>query len=244
MVWLLRSHLRCPKIKFYREISTPQILFCFQHCTGVSYASRVRLTENHNLRLGVGINYQSIRLDGNALTTEEQNDPTLGQYFGTFSDMQVVDANIGLALTHRQYYLSYAVHRINSGKVSSGDEFMEGYPAEQFVQVGFRESLTPNLSLITNAFFRNRKDLPNILELNLKVLLMDKVWVGAGHRIDYANNLQFGFLTKRLKLGYVFEFPMGKSYLLPGNTHEFTVILNLFKNNEKNKFAQDEVLIW
>lgn len=169
----------------------------------VSYASRVRLTENHNLRLGVGINYQSIRLDGNAMTTEEQNDPTLGQYFGTFSDMQVLDANIGLALTHRQYYVSYAVHRINGGKISSGDEFMAGYPAEQFIQAGFRESLTPNLVIATNAFFRSRKDLPNILELNIKALLMDKVWIGVGHRVDYANNLQFGFLTKRLKLGYL-----------------------------------------
>lgn len=210
----------------------------------VSYASRVRLTENHNLRLGLGINYQSISLDGNALTTEEQNDPTLGQYFGTFSDMQVLDANIGLALTHRQYYVSYAVHRINGGKISSGDEFMEGYPAEQFIQAGFRESLTPSLALVTNAFFRSRKDLPNILELNIKALLMDKVWIGVGHRVDYANNLQFGFLTKRLKLGYLYEFSMGKSYLLPGSTHEFTVILNLFKDNVKNKFVRDEVLIW
>lgn len=210
----------------------------------ISYASRVRLTENHNLRLGLGINYQSVRLDGNAMTTEEQNDPTLGQYFGSFSDMQFLDANIGMALTHRQYYFSYAIHRINGGKASSGDNFMEGYPAEQFVQAGFREALTPNLAIITNAFFRSRKDLPNIVEMNIKVLLMDKVWVGAGHRIDYASNLQFGFLTKRLKLGYVYEFPMGQSYLLPGNTHEFSVILNLFKDNVKNKFVKDEVLIW
>ncbi|OOG76132.1 type IX secretion system membrane protein PorP/SprF [Algoriphagus sp. A40] len=210
----------------------------------LSYASRVRLTESHNLRLGVGINYQSIRLDGNALTTEEQNDPTLGQYYGTFSDMQLIDANVGIALTHRQYYLSYGVHRVNGGKISSGDKFMEGYPAEQFVQAGFRETITPNLALITNALFRSRKDLPNVVELNIKALLMDKVWIGAGHRFDYATNLQFGFLTKRMKLGYIYEFPMGKSYLLPGSTHEFMVVVNLFKDNEKNKFVPDEVLIW
>lgn len=210
----------------------------------ISYASRVRLTENHNLRLGVGVNYQTVRLDGNAMTTEEQNDPTLGQYYGAFSDMQFLDANIGIALTHRQYYFSYAVHRINGGGASRGDNFMEGYPAEQFIQAGFREAITPNLSIITNAFFRSRKDLPNVVELNIKALLMDKVWVGAGHRIDYASNLQAGFLTKRMRVGYLYEFPMGRSYLLPGSTHEFTVALNLFKDNIKSKFAKDEVLIW
>ncbi|WP_234364294.1 type IX secretion system membrane protein PorP/SprF [Lunatibacter salilacus] len=36
-----------------------------------NYADRVRLTERHNLRLGTGVGYQSIRLDGNALTSEE-----------------------------------------------------------------------------------------------------------------------------------------------------------------------------
>jgi type IX secretion system PorP/SprF family membrane protein len=210
----------------------------------VSYASRVRLTENHNLRLGVGVNYQTVRLDGNAMTTEEQNDPALGLHFGGFSNIQFLDANIGIALTHRQYYFSYALHRINGGKFSSGDNFMDGYPAEQFVQVGFREAVTPNLAIITNAFFRSRKDLPNIMELNVKALLMDKVWVGAGHRINYASNLQFGFLTNRMKIGYLYEFPMGRSYLLPGSTHEFTVALNLFKDNAKNKFPKDEVLIW
>lgn len=210
----------------------------------ISYASRVRLTENHNLRLGVGVNYQTVRLDGNAMTTEEQNDPTLGQYFGSFSNMQFLDANIGIALTHRQYYISYALHRINGGKISSGDNFMNGYPAEQFIQAGFREVVTPNLSIITNALFRSRKDLPSVLELNIKALLMDKVWVGAGHRVDYASNLQVGFLTQRMKIGYLYEFPMGRSYLLPGSTHEFTVALNLFRDNVKNKFVKDEVLIW
>lgn len=210
----------------------------------LAYASRVRLTESHNLRLGVGVSYQSIRLDGNSLTTEQASDPTIGQYLGTFSDMQVIDFNVGIALTHANYYLSYGMHRVNGGKIQSGDEFMDGYPAEQMIQAGFRESLTPNVSIITNGFFRSRKDLPNVLELNLKALLMDKIWVGAGHRFEYANNLQIGVLTKRLRIGYVYEFPLKGTYLLANSTHEFTAILNLFRDNERNNVRPNDVLIW
>lgn len=209
-----------------------------------AYASRVRLTESHNLRLGVGINYQSIRLDGNALTSEQANDPTIGQYLGTFSDLQVIDFNIGIALTHANYYLSYGMHRVNGGSIQSGDEFMDGYPAEQMIQAGFRESLTKNVSIIANGFFRSRKDLPNVMELNLKALLMDRIWIGAGHRFDYANNLQVGVLTKRLRIGYVYEFPLSGTYLMSNSTHEFTAVLNLFRDNERNKFKPNEVLIW
>lgn len=208
----------------------------------VNYAARVRLTEKHNLRLGTGVSYQSIRLDGNALTTEEASDPTIGQYIGTFSNMNVVDFNIGMALTHANYYVSYGIHRVNGGNIQNGDEFMDGYPAEQMIQAGYREAVNENVVVAANGFFRSRKDLPDVLELNLKVLMMDRIWFGVGHRIDYATNAQIGFLAGKLRLGYVYEFPMANSYLLPGGVHEFSVALNLFRSNERR--AKDEALIW
>ncbi|WP_111672868.1 PorP/SprF family type IX secretion system membrane protein [Algoriphagus litoralis] len=208
----------------------------------VNYAARVRLTERHNLRLGTGVSYQSVRLDGNALTTEEASDPTIGQYLGTFSNLNVIDFNIGMALTHANYYISYGIHRVNGGNIQNGDEFMDGYPAEQMIQAGFREALNENVAVVANGFFRSRKDLPDVLELNLKVLMMDRLWFGVGHRLDYATNAQVGFLVGKLRLGYVYEFPMANSYLLPGGIHEFSLALNLFRTNERR--TKDEVLIW
>jgi type IX secretion system PorP/SprF family membrane protein len=208
----------------------------------VNYAARVRLTDKHNLRLGTGVSYQSIRLDGNALTTEEANDPTIGKYLGSFSNMNVLDLNIGMALTHANYYVSYGIHRVNGGDIQNGDEFMDGYPAEQMIQAGYREALNENLAVAVNGFFRSRKDLPNIMEFNLKLLMMDHFWLGVGHRVDYASNVQVGFLTGKLRLGYVYEFPMAESYLLPGGIHEFSLALNLFRTNERR--TRDEVMIW
>lgn len=208
----------------------------------VAYASRIRLTEKHNLRLGAGLSYQSVRLDGDALTPEDLDDPVLGQYLGGFSDMQVVDFNIGLALTHPKYYLSYGVHRVAGGAIVSGDEFMDGYPASNVVQGGYREALSPNLAVIFNAFYRTQKDVNDNFELNLKALLMDRFWLGAGHRVNSATNLQMGILTNRVRVGYLFEFPVGGGYSLPGNTHEFTAVFNLFRDNKRR--TDNEVLIW
>ncbi|PZV82155.1 type IX secretion system PorP/SprF family membrane protein [Algoriphagus aquaeductus] len=208
----------------------------------VNYAARVRLSRSHNLRLGTGVSYQSIRLDGNALTTEESDDPTIGKYYGTFSNLNVIDFNIGMALTHANYYLSYGVHRVNGGKSQRGDEFMEGYPAEHMVQAGFRQAVSENLAFTSNAFYRTRKNLPDIMELNLKLLMMDRFWIGMGHRFDYASNVQAGILTGKLRIGYVYEFPMVGSYLLPGGIHEFTVALNLFRFNERQ--SKDDVIMW
>ncbi|WP_230981249.1 PorP/SprF family type IX secretion system membrane protein [Echinicola salinicaeni] len=208
----------------------------------LGYASRIRLTEKHNLRLGAGVSYTNVKLDGTAMTVEQQNDELLGQYIGGFSDMQIIDFNVGLALTHEKYYLSYAMHQVNGGGFSSGDEFMDGRPINYIVQAGYREAISDKVAVIGNFFYRNQEDLPDNVEFNLKALLMDKLWLGAGHRVDYANNLQLGFLLKRVKVGYVYEFPTNGSYLLPGNTHEFMAIFSLFRTNER-KHAK-EVLIW
>lgn len=210
----------------------------------IGYASRIRLSKNHNLRLGAAVSYQSIRLDGNMFTSEESSDPTLSQYLGSFSDMQVIDFNMGMALTHRNYYVSYGVQRINGGSVSRGDQFMDGYPAEQIVQAGYREAISPSLAVIVNGFFRSRKDLANLAELNFKVLAMNKVWVGAGHRVDYSNNIQVGANLKQIRLGYVYEFPSGQRYLMTGTTHEITASFKLFPEVFRNKSNKTDVMMW
>lgn len=207
-----------------------------------NYAARIRISEKHNLRLGAGVTFQGIRLDGNALTPEEINDPTLGQYLGGFSNMNVIDFNLGMALTHSKYFFSYGVHRVNGGNIQSGDEFMNGYPAEQMVIAGYREALNEDLAVTASGFFRSRKDLPDVLELNMKLLLKDRFWLGIGHRFEYATNAQMGLVFGKMKLGYVYEFPVAQSYLLPGGIHEFSLMLNLFRPNVRR--SPEEVVIW
>lgn len=208
----------------------------------VAYASRIRLSRQHNLRLGAGVNYQNIRLDGNFLTSDEENDPTLIQYLGRFSHMKVIDFNLGIALTHANYYFSYGIHRVNGGKLTSGEEFMNAYPASSIFQTGYRNTVGDNMAVIFNAFYRIQKNLEDNLEFNLKALLMDRLWLGFGHRFDYATSAQLGVVADRFRLGYVYEFPVASRYNLRGNTHEFSVVFNLVRNNERTR--HQPVLMW
>ena len=71
--------------------------------------------------------------------------------------------------------------------------------------------------------------------------MKDRVWLGLGHCIDYASSLQAGFIGGKLRMGYVYEYPVVRSYLLPGGAHEFCLVLNLFRPNERRN--DNEVLI-
>jgi len=197
----------------------------------LGYASRVRLSKTTNLRLGAGINYKTIRLDGNNLTTKQASDPTTGRYANTFANLAILDFNLGLALTHNNYYISYAVHNVNGGKLNKGEVLMEGIAVSGIFQGGYRNRISENIALATNVMWRTQENYRDNVEFNFKVLLMNQMWVGAGHRVSYANSFQLGFILGKTRIGYVYELPMMRSYLLPNSTHEFMLSYSLFKGD-------------
>jgi type IX secretion system PorP/SprF family membrane protein len=168
-----------------------------------AYASRIRISDQHNLRLGAGFNYLSVRLDGNSLTAEQSQDATIGQYLGSFASMQIIDFNLGLALTHENYYLSYGMHNVNGGRLSSGDVFMDGKPVSMMVQAGYRHQFSESITGIGNFFFRKQSGFADNTEINLKAMMLDTFWVGAGHRFNYANSLHVGSLRGNIRVGSV-----------------------------------------
>ena len=142
--------------------------------------------------------------------------------------MNVLDLNIGMSVTHPNYYVSYGVHNVNQGSISSGDIFMDKKPRVGIAQAGYRNRFSENMTVITNAMWRTQSDLPANVEFNMKFLFNDKFWVGGGHRVDDTNNAQLGLLLGNLRFGYAYEWPMLKTYRLPYPTHEFMVSMRLF----------------
>jgi type IX secretion system PorP/SprF family membrane protein len=196
----------------------------------LSYSTRVKISNLANLRLGAGFNINQTRLDGNNLTTEQVNDPTVNQYLGGFANMSVMDFNLGMSLTHPNYYVSYGLHNVNQGSLSSGDIFMDRKPVVSIAQAGYRNKVTEQFTIATNLMWRSQYNLPDNVEMNLKVLFYDKFWVGAGRRLDYANSAQLGVVMGKMRFGYVYEWPVLKSYLLPNPTHEFMLSIRLFES--------------
>lgn len=207
----------------------------------INYASRIRISDQHNLRLGTGINFQTIQLDGNALTTDQLNDETVGQYYGSFANMTIYDFNLGIALSHHQYYISYGMHNVNAGKVSKGDDFIEGKPIIYMAQAGARGKISEYTALIGNFFYRKQKNLPDHIEFNSKVLFYNALWVGAGHRIDRASSFQLGFVQNSFRLGYIYEIPNKASHVAMGNTHELMMVWRIFQGNQA---AESKLNMW
>ena len=208
----------------------------------LAYASRIRLNESMNLRLGAGINYNNVQLDGNVLTSDMANDPILSPFQDRFAYMRILDFNLGMALTHENFYVSYAMHNVNQGKLISGEAFLDRKTPVSVFMAGYREAMTPSLALAANILYRRQSDLTDNLELNLKLLFAEMFWFGVGHRVTYANNFQLGFVMPQFRFGYIYELPMNRSFLLPNITHEFTMNFTVFKPGRLR--GNERVMIW
>jgi type IX secretion system PorP/SprF family membrane protein len=208
----------------------------------LAYASRIRLSENSNLRLGAGVNFNSVELNGNFLTSDMANDPKLAPFQNRFSDMRILDFNLGMAYTNENFYASYAVHNVNKGNLRSGEVFMERKTPVNIFMAGYREAVSPSLAIAANLMYRTQADLPNNIELNVKMLFAETFWFGMGHRATYANNFQLGFVLPQFRFGYSYELPLNRAFLLPNTTHEFTLFYSVFAKGRLR--GNERVMIW
>ncbi len=208
----------------------------------LAYASRIRLNEKSNLRLGAGINFNSVELNGNYLTSDMVNDPKLAPFQSRFSHMRILDFNLGIAYTNENFYASYAVHNVNIGNLRFGEVFMEDKAPVNILMAGYREAVSPSLAIAANLMYRAQADLPNNLEMNVKLLFAETLWFGMGHRATYTNNFQLGFVLPQFRFGYSYELPMNRAFLLPNTTHEFTLFYSVF--GKRRLRGNERIMIW
>ncbi|GGZ27058.1 hypothetical protein GCM10007049_19790 [Echinicola pacifica] len=203
----------------------------------LNYTSRIKLSDKHFLGLGGGVKYMNTELDGTALSPDEAGDPAISRYMGGFADMKFLDFNFGLAVRTQEYYFAYAVQNLASGTISSGDDFYVARPPSHNFQAGFRGPVNESIGLIGNVLYRLQEDLPFNAELNFKALLLEKVWLGVAHRVDYSTGLQAGFILDRVNVGYSYEISTRNRAKMYGSTHEFVAAVRLFDFKTKGIYS-------
>jgi type IX secretion system PorP/SprF family membrane protein len=194
----------------------------------INYSTRIKVSERGSFRVGAGVNFNGVTLDGNNLTVEQINDPIVNQYLGRFAKMNFVDFNLGVSFTNENYYVGYSVQNVNKGSIRSGDAFLENIPSVSVFSGGYRNKFSEKLSIYTNILYRLQPDKSADIEFDYKLAFKETFWIGFGHRIDYSNNIRAGVVYNKFRFGYLYELPMLKSYLLPSPTHEFMVSIDIF----------------
>lgn len=146
--------------------------------------------------------------------------------------------DFGLYYHDRIKYLGIELAHLNEGKLGlEADNIDLDFAAKQSAQAiltaGRAIRLNQELVLKPSVLVRLAENLPAFVDLNVSVLIREKLWLGASYRWGYGAVTIFEYnVNKALRIGYSYNMELNEMNRHHGGAHEIFVgyDFNLFKS--------------
>lgn len=211
----------------------------------MNYSARVSLTRALALRAGGVVSYNINRLNTTRLSFEQANDPVYDKASRGFYNAHRADINVGLALTHEQFYIGYALQNVMRDGLYFGEDFLrETVSRKHLVQGGARKTISEDIELVINGLFSYNRFQRSSFDVQAKSVFLKTFWAGAGYRQRAAYTITAGFIMRKINLSYLLEIPAGRASALSNLTHEVALTFDLIQVQPDNWRHRREAIIW
>lgn len=187
----------------------------------LSYAYRIKLGSQHNLRLGLSVGmYQISVKPSNAIVDDITDDIVIG---GNQSSIAFKN-DFSLFYNYKNFQLGVSVPQVfetnaNYSIVNGNGSF--GLKRHIITYAGYNIKLTEKLSLQPSALYKTFNGSQNQLDINSQITYNNFVSIGAGYRTNSGLLARFGVNLKELvTLAYAYELPGNNTTSLASSTHE------------------------
>lgn len=216
--------------------------------TGIfgTYSYKLPLSDNTNLSFGLSIGFVQHKLLFDRINAQNPSEITLIQNIENQSKM---DANAGLALTHKNLSVGLSSYQLLGNKHTFRDEnndasysyaFVQHYVANASYRVVVEEDKIFLDPMIVARFANAIKPQS---DFNLMLNYANVAWLGGGYRTNYgANFMAGGILGQKLVASYSYGRSVGPIERLGANSHEVTLGYKLNGVMDKKDGDKDGVL--
>lgn len=213
-----------------------------QLMSSLSYAYRLKINDDHNLRFAVSGGIMDNRIDYDKLNAQDYNDPYL---IGIRPTKPTFDMNVGLLYNWKALKIGFAVPQVIGNKVKYANEKSRGYyqlerhymmSAEYDFQVGKEFVLKPQ------ALVRYLPNAPFQYDVSFMATYHKLVWASATYKSDYAVQFNAGVhLFDLVRVGYSYELLIGKIKTYnTGMNHEIFVGFSFNRKKGKDVIVEVE----
>lgn len=203
----------------------------------LSYSTGVQLTEKLRLKAGMGLTYSNLKIDNERLVMDQENDPSYTALVNDGNNSDRYALNIGVALTSDDYYVGYALNDVVKRDGSGNNNIALPYALQHVIQAGYRREINEYVGLIINGLYRYDKNQEGVAEAQLKAVLNNLFWIGAGYRYDLAYTLNAGVSVKQFRIGYAYEVNASKVSGFYKGGSEITLSYNFFPAAEGSRLS-------
>ncbi len=202
----------------------------------IAYAYHIDM-DAVKLTFGLSGDIYQYGINGNEITTHEQNDPSV--LYETSEKVWRPDATFGTFLYNDNFYFGFSILQLLGSTV----ELYKNEPAigtlpltrHFYINAGYNFSPMNNVGLEPSILWSNAKGSPAQLELNLYAQYGSKILFGGSYRLKDAFALVVGFKMKdRLKFAYSYDIVVSPLRNYNSGSHE--LIISFIIPNKLGKF--------
>lgn len=204
-----------------------------------NYAYRIRLNAEGTSRLafGLGIGAVQLGMDGTLLNP---NDPEIYQPVGTQSIIRP-DARVGVYYADDRFFAGLSADNLILQHMDMDKYAFIPQPKPHFyLTAGVLLPLSQEVLLKPSFLLKDDRGGPTTMDLSAFVIFNEKFWLGASYRSGIKlysksylqkdlNNLNSAvaamqiFPTRNLRVGYAYDFSIGKLQGYSSGTHELSI---------------------
>jgi type IX secretion system PorP/SprF family membrane protein len=203
----------------------------------LTYAYHLQLSNTFNLSVGLAAGISRIALDANALHFDVPvNERAVSSQL---LNQLKPDLGFGLWLYSGRLFAGASVQQVLSQKLSftSDPNYNSGKEVPQFfITAGYRMYIDDVISATPSIMFKQVSPTPASIDVNLKVALKDRFWVGGSYRKDDSFSALAGInISKLINLTYAYDFTTSDLNQVSNGSHE--IVLGLQLNNVYEVFS-------
>lgn len=185
--------------------------------------------KNSKLAFGIKAGFTSFSLDSD-FQLSESNDLVI---FG-FEDRWKPNIGTGVYWHSQKWYLGLSAPRMLNTDYTGDEEFQSLERISYYFTGGYVFDLGENTKFKPAALLKATNGAPLSFDLTANFLFYEKFWAGASYRVNEraaALGAIVDFqISKQLRLGYAYEYPLSDLRPYTSGTHEVLLMFEIFKS--------------
>jgi type IX secretion system PorP/SprF family membrane protein len=190
----------------------------------VDYAYRLYFSNHRILSFGLkgGVNfYEAILTD---LTTNDPNDPV---FANDINRDFLPNLGVGAFFYSNRYYIGLSLPKLIENEINKNAVSTQNVSKEEmhlFFMSGYVFDVNKIVKFKPSALVKYVKNSPVSLDFGGTFIFYDRLWLGAIYRVgDSFGGLFQLQVTKQLKIGYSYDFPINQLGAYNNGTHEVMI---------------------
>ncbi len=204
----------------------------------LSYAYHVKLTGKTRLSFGISGGIQQWGIDGHKLVLHDEGDNNLLIQYQTKT---LPDFGAGVMVHNDTWYLGFSAPQLYQSPIhlyKNGDN--KGTLVTHFMVNGaYKFKLGDDFKLEPSFLVKYANPAPVKVDVGLRCIYQEQIWLGAGYRHNDAFTALIGFMYKNyLMIGYSYDFTTTGLRKYANATHE--IMLGLRFSRQQSKHWPDD----